>query len=156
IAWVVRRVAAEMAAEQEREQRLHRDLAALGERERLVGQVHQRVLATLDAVASDEQPWGGLRGRGRGEVGERRGGVRDPARPGDLRALLAALAQERAADGWLVELVDEELAEPAPEVAAALRDAMAELVRGPAPGGRGQVHAQARSGDCAVELVARI
>src|SRR5262249_37044365 len=129
IAWVVRRVAAEMAAEQEREQRLHRDLAALGERERLVGQVHQRVLATLDAVASDEQPWDELRGRARGQVRELRGAFHDPDGPGGLRTLLAALAQERAADGWLVELVDEELAEPAPEVAAALRDAMAELVR---------------------------
>ncbi|HEV2372900.1 MAG TPA: hypothetical protein VGS19_12100 [Streptosporangiaceae bacterium] len=160
IAWVVRRIAAEMAAEQAREQRQHHDLAAMGERERLVGQVHQRVLATLDAVASGQQPWDELRGRARAQVSELRGAFHDPdgchGHDG-LRMLLAALARERAADGWLVELVDEELAaEPAPAVAASLRDALAELVHGPAPGGRGQVRAQVRSGGCAVELVARV
>jgi hypothetical protein len=137
--WVLHRIAAEMAAEHALEQRQRRDLAALGERERLVGQVHRSVLATLEEIASGQAPWEELRGRARVEVMALRGAFSEPdgsrARDG-LRARLTALAAGRAADGWRVELIDEELeTEPSAAVAHALSDALAELVAGPAPGG---------------------
>jgi hypothetical protein len=157
--WVVRRIAAEMAAQQEREQRQRRDLAALGERERLVGQVHQSVLATLEEIAAGEAPWEELRGRSRAQVIELRGAFREHGadHAGGLRALLAALARDRSGDGWLIDLVDDELeAEPAPGAAGALRDALAELIAGPVHDGRGRVRAQARGADDGTELVARI
>jgi hypothetical protein len=157
--WVVRRIATEMAAQQEREQRQRRDLAALAERERLLGQVHQSVLATLELIASGQAPWTELRGHARAQVAELRAAFREPdgGQADGLRALLAALARDRAGDGWLVDLTDDEMAaEPAPGAAVALRDALAELIAGPAPGGLGQVRAQARAGDDGTELVARI
>jgi hypothetical protein len=157
--WVVRRIAADMAAQQVREQRQRHDSAALGERERLVGEVHRSVLATLDLIASGGAPWEELRGRARAQVTELRSTFREPdgTEPGGLRSLLTGLARDRSGDGWLVDLVDDELeAEPAPEVASALRDALAELIAGPAPDGWGRVRAQVRAAGDGAELVARI
>jgi hypothetical protein len=156
ITWVVHRIAAEMAAEHAVEQRQQRDLAALAERERLVGQVHRSVLATLDVVASGQAPWDQLRGRAQAEVIALRGAFREPDVRGDLRSVLTTLAGDRASAGWRIELIDEELdTEPPPAATGALRDALAELIAGPAPGD-GLVRAQIRASGAGAELLARI
>jgi len=158
ITWVVHRIAAEMAAEHAVEQRQQRDLAALAERERLVGQVHRSVLATLDLVASGQAPWDELRGRAQAEVIALRGAFREPDVRGDLRSALTTLAGDRASAGWRIELIDEELdTEPPPAATGALRDALAELIAGPAPGdGSGLVRAQILASGAGAELLARI
>jgi hypothetical protein len=161
ITWVVHRIAAEMAAEHAVEQRQQRDLAALAERERLVGQVHRSVLATLDLVASGQAPWHELRGRARAEVIALRGAfrepdVRGPDVRGDLRSALTTLAGDRASAGWRIELIDEELdAEPPPAVTRAMRDALAELIAGPAPGD-GLARVQIRASEAGAEVLARV
>ena len=158
ITWVVHRIAAEMAAEHAVEQRQQRDLAALAERERLVGQVHRSVLATLDLVASEQAPWHELRGRARAEVIALRGAFREPDVRGGLRSALTTLAGDRASAGWRIELIDEELdTEPPLAVTGALSDALTELIAGPAPGGgSGLVRAQIRASGAGAELLARI
>ena len=156
--WVLHRIVAEMAAEHALEQCQRRDLAALGERERLVSQVHRSVLATLEEIASGQAPWEEVRGRARAEVMALRGAFSEPdgsrARDG-LRARLTALAAGRAADGWRIELIDEELeTEPPAAVTHALCDALAELIDGPAIGGpvRVQVLADGSSAELLVRL----
>ena len=158
ITWVVHRIAAEMAAEHAVEQRQQRDLAALAERERLVGQVHRSVLATLDLVASGRAPWDELRGRSQAEVIALRDAFREPDVRGDLRSALTMLAGDRASAGWRIELIDEELdAEPPAAVTGALRDALAELIAGPTPGdGSGLVRAQILASGAGAELLVRI
>ena len=183
VTWVVRRIAAEMAASHALEQAQRRDLAALAERERLVGRVHQSVLATLERVTSGAVPWTELRGQARAQVialraafGEpsgngRPGGAAVAVEPGqptgtcavtgearnDLRTLLAGLVRDRAGDGWRIDVIDEELTGgPAPAQACVLRDALAELVTGPAPAGCPTVRAQVRAAGAVTELVARI
>lgn len=159
IAWVMRRIAAEMAAEHALEQRQRRDLAALAERERLCGQVHQSVLATLELIAKGEAPWAELRGRARAQVLELRGAFRDPGETGarqGLGALLTSLATDRAREGWAIEMIDEEMAsEPGTTAACALRDALAELVAGPAPSDR-PVRARLMAGSSGAEMLIRI
>jgi hypothetical protein len=196
VTWVVRRIAAEMAAERARERTQRRGLAALTERERLVGQVHQSVLATLEQIASGQVPWTELRGRAKAQVSELRRAFGEPAGTGQhaeasrhtehgqhaearqlaeashpeensgppgasardgLRALLAGLARDRSSDGWRLDVIDEELTdEPPPAEARALRDALAELITGPAPEGCAPVRAQVRAGGAGTELVARV
>jgi hypothetical protein len=156
--WVLHRIAAEMAAEHALEQRQQRDLAALGERERLVGQVHRSVLATLEEIASGHATWEELRGRARTEVMALRGAFSEPdgsrARDG-LRARLTAVAAGRAGAGWRVELIDEELeTEPPAVVTQALCDALAELIAGPAPGG--PVRAQVLADGSRAEVLVRM
>jgi hypothetical protein len=158
ITWVVHRIATEMAAEHAVEQRQQHDLAALAERERLVGQVHRSVLATLDLVASGQRPWDELRGHAQAEVIALRGAFREPDAGGDLRSALTTLAGDRAGAGWRIELIDEELdTEPPPAVTGALRDALAELIAGPAPGdGPGLVRTQIRASGAGAELLVRV
>lgn len=166
IAWVMRRIAAQMAAEHALEQRQRRDLAALAERERLCGQIHRSVLATLELIADGEAPWAELRGRAGAQVLALRSAFREQGeagtRPGEagtrdgLSALLASLTTDRAREGWAIEMIDEEVAaEPGTAAACALRDALAELVAGPAPRG-GPVRARVMAGGSGAELLIRI
>lgn len=159
ITWVSRRIAAEMAAGHAVEQRQCRDLAALAERERLIGQLHQSVVATLELIADGEAPWAELRARARAQVLALRGVFRNPDETGSWHALgsmLTSLAIDRAREGWAIEMIDEELeSEPGPAVACALRDALAELVAGPAPGA-GPVRARVTAGSSGAELLIRI
>ena len=178
VTWVVRRVAGQIAARQAQEQAQRRDLAALAERERLVGEVHRSVLATLEEIASGQVPWAVLRGQAKAQVSGLRaafgapsgaagspgasgppvaGGPSGASAGGCLRALLAGLAWDRSGDGWRIDVVDEDLTgEPAAAASGALRDALAELIAGMAPEGCPPVRAQVRAADGGTELVARI
>jgi hypothetical protein len=160
VAWVVRRIAAEIAARQAREHSQRRDLAALAERERLVREVHRSVLATLEEIASGTRRWTELRGLAEAKVGALRRAFGEPpgaGTAGGLRPLLTALAEDRAGDGWRIGLIDDELTdEPGPAAARALRDALAELVTGPGPDGCPPVRAQVRAVGHGTELLIRI
>jgi hypothetical protein len=160
VAWVVRRITAEIAARQALEQAQRRDLAALGERERLIREIHPSVLATLEDIASGSAPWTALRGRAGAKSRALRRAFGEPpgaGASGALRPLLAALAEDRASDGWRIGLIDDELTdEPGPVAARALRDAVAELVTGPGPDGCPPVRAQVRAVSDGTELLIRI
>ena len=158
--WIMRRVAAEIDTTQARERGQRRELAALAERERLVREVHQSVLAVLDLIASGSVPEAELRARACAEAIALRRTFSEPDQNGhgDLRARLVSLARERAGVGWVIDLVDDEMeAEPPPAAAAALQCALAELVGGAAPGGgSGLVRVRVQASSDGAELVVRL
>jgi signal transduction histidine kinase len=155
-----RRVAAEIDASQAVERGQWREMAALAERERLVREVHQSVLAVLDLITSGRVPQAELRARACAEAMTLRRAFSDPDRPGrgDLRARLVSLARERARAGWVIHVVDDEMeAEPPPAAAAALHCALAELVDGAVPGGGpGLVRVRVQASSDGAELVIRL
>src|SRR5262249_56528589 len=94
--WIRRRVAAEIDATEAGERGQRRELAALAERERLVREVHQSVLAVLDLITSGSVPEAELRARACAEAIALRRTFSDSDRSGagDLRTRLVSLARE--------------------------------------------------------------
>jgi hypothetical protein len=164
IFYVLRRIAQEIDAGQETEQRQHGESARLHERERLFREVHQPVLAVLDAIASGAAPEAELSARARAEAAALRrafDGSRQALADGlqaQVASLIESLIKEHAGNGWTVRLVDEEMTvEPRPAVAAALRDAIAGLLEAAtATPGPGQIRIRIQCDDGGTSVVVRV
>jgi signal transduction histidine kinase len=160
--WVIRRIVAEMAAEQDLEQHQRHELAAVAERNRLIREVHRSVLATLDLIGCDHRQWDELRSRARSEVIALRavfnGCADSGGDPAGLRVALAWLARDRASQGWRIDLTGDGIErDPSPAVTRALCAAIAELTTGSAPED-GVVRVRAEAGATApdAEVLIRI
>ena len=159
LATLWRRVGVALDDRQQRAARQRQELAAVAERQRLGREVHRSVLATLDLLGTGDPTGIELRARARvqaaalrrafADLGSTRGG-------GVLAAQVASMAAERAAAGWTIEVVDEELdREPVPAASGALCRALAGLVAGESIG-EGRVRVRMAGTDDEVHLVVRL
>lgn len=157
---VMHHVTREIDAGQETERRELGEAAWLGERERLFREIHQPVLAVLDAITSADAPEPELRARAHAAAAELRDAFADPGQvraPG-LRVQLAALVTAHAGRGWTIRVVDDEVTtEPSAMATRALTDAVAgllgETALGPVPV---QVLIRVQCDDTGTGIVVRI
>lgn len=157
---VMYRVAQEIDTGQETERRELGEAARLGERERLFQEMHQPVLAVLDAIASAGAPEAELRARAYVEAAALRHAFSGPAQasvPG-LRTRLVSLAEDHACTGWTIRVIDEEMtAEPPTAITQALADAVAgllgEAIAAPVPG---QIRIRVQCDGTSTSIVLRI
>lgn len=154
---VVHHVAREIDNGQEAERRELGETSRLRERERLFREMHRPVLAVLDAIASAAAPDAELRARAYAEATALRHAFASHA-PG-LLTRLASLVKDRAGDGWMIRIVDDEVtAEPPAEISQALGDAVAGLLgeaaaAAPVPG---QIRIRVRCDDSGTGIAVRI
>jgi hypothetical protein len=125
---VLQWIATQLDAARARTQAQLSQHAALIERERLFREVHRPVIATLELVAAEHVPAAEARARAHAQAHALRQIMRTApgAVPGGLRDRLGALVQEQAANGWMIQVVDDELDREPPQVVG---DALCQALR---------------------------
>jgi hypothetical protein len=157
---VMYHIADEIDTGQETERRELGEAARLRERERLFQEMHQPVLAVLEAIASAGAPEGELRARAYAEAAVLRHAFANPGQePAPrLQTQLALLVREQVGNGWTIRLVDDEvMAEPSAAITHALCDAIAgllgEIAATPVPG---KIRIRVQCDDSGAGVVIRI